>query len=263
MVRQSGACISDWIRGLHMKIAICEDERYWTEALKSSISKWAVRRGIKICCSNFVSPKKLTSHLETHADVDVLFLDISLGEEVTDGMALAKRIRRMGLSLPIIFVTVDALRAVDGYLVQAMGFLTKPVDENRLTLFLDRIVKQQCAQDSIQIMSDGYITNIYPSDIVYVEVIDHTVIYHLIKGLDNVTLRGTLGEVLILLDGYCFVQIHRSYIVAVDKINRVKTTHPHSVNLLKTGEMVNLPVSRKYINHLLEAYSDSVWEGLI
>jgi DNA-binding LytR/AlgR family response regulator len=41
----------------------------------------------------------------------------------------------MGNAIPIIFVTVDAHRAADGYLVEAMGFLPKPIDENRLALF--------------------------------------------------------------------------------------------------------------------------------
>lgn len=53
---------------------------------------------------------------------------------MVDGMTLAKHLRQMGNTIPIIFVTVDSLRAADGYLVEAMGFLWKPIDEGRLSL---------------------------------------------------------------------------------------------------------------------------------
>lgn len=244
-----------------MKIVICEDEQYWSEALKLSISNWAISRKVDFHCDSFSSPHDLTSHIADNADTDVLFLDISLGEKVVDGMTLAKRLRKMGNTIPIIFVTVDSLRAADGYLVEAMGFLSKPIDESRLSLFLDRIIKRQKSQRIIKIMSEGRINNVYQNDIVYAEINDHTVIYHTMQG--SLKLRGTLGEVLALLDTDYFVQIHRSYVVALGKIESIKPTYPYSVILHNNNESVDLPVSRKYIDKLIEVYSDDVLERMI
>ena len=241
-----------------MKIVICEDEQYWTEALKMSISKWAVKRKINLQCINLSSPQELLNYFENHIDADVLFLDISFGEEVIDGMILAKRIRKMGNSVPIIFVTVNSFRAADGYLVEAMGFLAKPIDDKRLFLFLDQIIKKDRNQKVISIMSEGRMMNIYQSDIVYAEVMDHTITYYTTQG--KISFRGTLGKVLETLDEECFVQIHRAYVIALDKIESIKTTNPYAVDLVKNNEIINLPVSRKYINNFLKVYSDDIWE---
>lgn len=244
-----------------MNILICEDEHYWSNALKEAISKWAVEKKVEIYCAEFSSPQQVIHHLKMHTDVDVLFLDISLGEEVIDGMSLAKRLRKTGNTIPIIFVTIDSFRAADGYLVEAMGFLSKPMDGNRLSLFLDRILKRQKQRKMIQIMSNGHMISMYQSDIVYVEIIDHIVTYHTTQ--DTFQSRSTLSTVLMGLDQDSFIQIHRSYLVFMDRIESIKTTYPYSVTLIKNDEVIELPVSRKYITDLLEAYSDDMWEKLI
>lgn len=244
-----------------MKIVICEDEHYWQEALKVAISKWAAVREIEIECQCAWSPKELLACLKARADIDVLFLDISLGEKVIDGMALAKLIRKTGNTVPLIFVTIDTLRAADGYLVEAMGFLSKPIDDGRLSLFLDRIIKRQRGQKSIKVLVDGRMTTLHEKYITHVEIINHTAIYHTIQS--DFKVRSTLSEVLATLTEDYFVQIHRAYIVALDKIHSVKTTHPYSVNLQSIDGTVSLPVSRKFMSKLMEVYSDEVLEKMI
>ncbi len=244
-----------------MKVVICEDEQYWSETLKTAVSKWAAIRKIDINCSSFTAPQELAKYLKENKDVDILFLDISLGEKVIDGMTIAKHLRKAGSTMPIIFVTSDSLRAADGYLVEAMGYFTKPIEEKKLTLFLDRIVKRQRGFKIIKIMSGGRITNINQRDIVYVEILDHTVEYHTMQG--SLTQRGTLSEVLSTLDENCFVQIHRSYVIALERIDAIKSTYPYSVTLISKNELIKLPVSRKYIDNLLEAYSDDLLEKMI
>ena len=246
---------------MNMKIAICEDERYWSEVLKTSVSKWAAARKVELDCGCFASPQELINHLKANSDVDLLFLDIALGEKVIDGMILAKRIRKMGSAIPIIFVTSDALRAADGYLVEAMGYLFKPIDEDRLALFLDRIIRRQKRQKVVKIMDEGRVTNFYQKDVVYAEVKDHTIIYHTTQG--SISHRGIFSEILANLDDECFAQIHRSFVIALDKVDSIKTTYPYSVDMIKNNETVNLPVSRKYINNLLEMYSDDLLEKMI
>jgi DNA-binding LytR/AlgR family response regulator len=244
-----------------MKIVICEDERYWSEVLKLSISNWAISRKVGFNCETFFSPHGLISYFADGAAADVLFLDISFGEKMIDGMTLAKRLRKTGNTIPIIFVTVDSHRAADGYLVEAMGFLSKPIDEGRLALFLDLIVKRQRSQRMIKITSEGKINKVRQNEIVYVEINNHTVICHM--GQRRLKLRGTLGDVLALLDAEHFVQIHRSYVIALDKIDNIKATYPYSVILYKDNELIDLPVSRKYIGRLIELYSDDVLERMI
>lgn len=243
-----------------MKIAICEDERHWIESLKASISQWADRQKVDLHFDSFFSPQELLKHLSYHTETDAVFLDISLGEEI-DGMTVARHIRKMGNQIPIIFVTVDSVRAADGYLVEAMGFLSKPVDEKRLALFLDRIIQQQKNERIIKVITENAITNLRQREIVFVEVMDHTITYHTIH--TQISSRGTLGEVLDQLGDERFVQIHRAYVISKDKIHSIKTTYPYSVSILNGIDIISLPVSRKYIDKLLEIYSDDVLEKMI
>ncbi|MEC0233224.1 LytTR family DNA-binding domain-containing protein [Paenibacillus kribbensis] len=241
-----------------MKVVICEDECYWRDALKASIFRWALNKNIELQCADFYSSQELIQYLNAHIDIDVVLLDISLSSEDIDGMTTAKYIRKMGNRVPIIFVTVDSARAIDGYLVEAMGFLKKPIDEKRLSLFLDRVVKQKKPERVFNIIAESTINSVRQSDIFFVEVNNHTIIYHTTK--EEIHLRGTLNKVMQLLGCENFVQIHRSYVISKSKIYRIKITYPYSVDIFNGHEIINLPVSRNYINNLLEVYSDDVLE---
>lgn len=244
-----------------MKVAVCERERYWSETLKTSVTKWASSRKISVLDYYFASPQALLDYMAVHEDMDVVFLDVFLGEEVMDGIALAKKIRKISSSIPIIFVAADSRRAADGYLVEAMGFLQKPVDDGRLGLFLDRLARRQGKRNNIRITTEGRVINVRQDDLVYVEITDHTVTCHTRQG--EVSFRGTLGRVQTMLDTDCFIQVHRSYIISIEKIESVKKTYPYSVSLIKNNEVLSLPVGRKYINRLLEVYSNDAWEKVI
>jgi DNA-binding LytR/AlgR family response regulator len=244
-----------------MRIAICEDENYWVEAMKASVYQWASMRNIDLHCDVFFSPKELIKHLSVCKDTDVLFLDISLGSEVIDGVAAAKYIRKMGNEIPIIFITADSMRAADGYLVEAIGFLGKPIDEERLTLFLNRIVKQQKNNRVIKIVTENNIINVWQKDMLYAEVNNHTITFHTTK--TRISQRGTLGDIFEILGNEHFVQIHRSYVISKEKIHSIKSTYPYSVDLLAGDHIISLPVSRNHIKGLLEIYSDNLLEKMI
>ena len=244
-----------------MEIVICEDEQYWVDELKAAVYRWAEKRNISVQCPCFSAPQDLVQHLTTDTNTDVMLLDISLGEKVIDGITLAKHIRKMGNKLPIIFVTADSLRATDGYLVDATGFIGKPIDEKRLELFLDRAIKQKEKDKIIRIPTSNGVTAIPQSDITYVEVLDHTIIYH--TAITDICHRGTFTDALSNLGDEAFIQIHRAFIIAKDKIFHIKARYPYSVVLLHGTKTIDLPVSRKYIGKLLEMFSEDVWEKML
>lgn len=246
---------------LFMNVVICEDEKYWIGKIKEALHQWASMREIKLYCISFSSPQALIEHLMIHKDIDVLLLDISLGNEEMDGVIAARHIRKMGNQIPIIFITVDSVRAADGYLVEAIGFLEKPINQNRLTLFLDRIAKQKKNQKIIKLITEDSVVNVNQRDILYAEVNDHTIIYHTVQM--DISFRGTLKDIHNLLGEESFVQIHRSYIIAKDKINKIKTTYPYSVNVFAGLVTIDLPVSRKYIERLKAIYSDNIMEMMM
>ncbi|MEG0495908.1 MAG: LytTR family DNA-binding domain-containing protein [Eubacterium sp.] len=230
-----------------MKFLICEDEKTWEERIKILAEKWAIAKDIDTQFICFSSPEKVVDYFSKN-------IDISLGEKVPDGIILAKSIRLTGSEVPIIFITNDTQRAPDGYLVDASGFLEKPIDEKRFIHFLNKIWNRKKHDKTIKLTVDRLLITIKLKDIVYIEVINHDILYH--TTTHNFKTRGTLSNVLNLLDKDCFVQIHRSYIIRLEKIIGVKTSYPYAVIMQMNNEKLKLTVSRKFFNHLMTTYTD-------
>lgn len=244
-----------------MKVVLCEDEEEWRKALLFSLNLWANSHDITCECVSFSSPNLLLKHLlANHNDIDVVFLDISLGNEMIDGVVAAKEIRKIDEEIPLIFVTSNSFRATDGYLVNANGFLEKPIDQERLSFFLDRILKRKNNR-WIQLKADGNVKNIREKEIIYAEVNNHQITYHTLE--EEITMRGTMNTILSTLGSENFSQIHRSYLISIEKIDSIKSSAPYSVTLLSKTHSIELPVSRKYIKKLLELYSANLLERFI
>ena len=161
-----------------MKFMICEDEEYWVKETKLLINDWASQKELTIEYVVYVTPEDVLNALASFSDIDAIFLDISLGNDLLDGMVLAKKIRKYGHKIPIVFITIETDRLFDGYLVNALGFLPKPIDKNRLEIFLNKIYESESLLETINIHSVGSLHVLLLRDIVYIEIINHTVVYH-------------------------------------------------------------------------------------
>jgi len=239
-----------------MRIAICEDERYWREVLQAAVSAWAQCHSIEFCLDEFNDPESLIHDITSSPDFDLIFLDIAFGKAFMCGMEAAGYIRKMGSKIPIVFVTSDPLRADEGYLVDAMGYLTKPIDDKRLKHFLDKALKSKKPAKMIEFNTPKGITIIAHRDIIYAEVQGHMVHCHTHK--DSIVFRSSMAKFLAQVGDDDFMQVHRAFLVAKDKIYSVKPTYPYSVSLIKNGDVAEVPLSRKFLNRVLEVYSDGV-----
>ena len=77
-------------------------------------------------------------------DFDVLFLDCCLPDGES-GMDIARRVRAADDEVPIIFVTSSADYAVEGYDVEAVGYVVKPPCADAVAAALERAVARQAA----------------------------------------------------------------------------------------------------------------------
>ena len=77
----------------------------------------------------FADGRKLIERFEK-APYEVVFLDIEMPE--MDGITLAKKLREMDGNVYLVFLTGHVEYAVEGYEVNALRYLTKPVKEEKL-----------------------------------------------------------------------------------------------------------------------------------
>ena len=83
--------------------------------------------------------------LQKHpGEIDLLFLDVEM--EGMNGMQAAEQIRSFNQEMLLVFVTGYADYVFDGYRVNAMDYMLKPVQRERLLELLGRIRKKMAAR---------------------------------------------------------------------------------------------------------------------
>ncbi len=122
---------------------------------------------------------------------DLLLLDIQMPH--MSGMELARQVRRTDIRVLIVFITNLQQYALEGYSVEAMDFAVKPVKYPRLASILHKAAKHlESAERGLLLGSGGNLRSVLLSDILYVEVIQHTLLYHLTG--ETVKVYGSLKQ---------------------------------------------------------------------
>ena len=157
---------------------------------------------------------------------DVLFLDIQMPN--IDGMELAH-------SLPaetrVVFTTAFKEYAFESYEVNALDFLLKPIRYNKFLNAVEKARKQMSTQtetiqsspqpNTVFIRVDGEWRNVVIDRITYVSCIKDYVMFYLDDEPKPLITHLTMKAVEQMLPSEKFLRIHRSYIVATDKISKI------------------------------------------
>lgn len=132
-----------------------------------------------------------------------------------DGIQAARHIRKLNSDVGIIFLTSHTELAMEGYEVNALRFLAKPVNQVKLyevLALLDKSVNRQC----IVINDGGVNVMVKHSDVCYIKA--ENVYLRVVTENKNYLLRKKLADIESELDSGRFVRIHRSYIVGLEHV---------------------------------------------
>lgn len=119
-----------------LKIAIVEDERECQEALIEHLRKYEKEKNEAFIVRIFNDGIDILD--DYSADYDLIFLDIHM--KYQDGMTTAKRIREVDADAQIVFITALAQYAIEGYKVNALDFILKPVVYEQLAMTMDKVL---------------------------------------------------------------------------------------------------------------------------
>ena len=215
------------------QIAICDDSDDDRSYEKDLALRWAKERGHEIAIETFVSAEDFLFRYDEKSDYDIILLDVEMGE--TDGVEMAKRVRRNDDAVQIIFITGYNDYISEGYEVAALHYLIKPVREEKLFAVLDRAAEKLYKNEkllSFEIGDEMIRIPIYR--IRYADVMGNYVTIH---AKEDVTVKMTLGELEKQLDER-FFRVGRSSIVNLTKISRV------SKNEIKLEDGSRIPIPR-------------------
>ena len=124
---------------MRIKIAVCDDSTVDQRYVSDMVDRWAVQREHTVHVDTFISAESFLFHYAEESDYDILLLDIEMGE--MDGVSMARQLRRGNDAVQIIFITGHSDYISEGYEVEALHYLMKPVREEKLHSVLDRAVE--------------------------------------------------------------------------------------------------------------------------
>ena len=223
-------------------IAICDDEEVELDYLKSLVSAWGHDKGVSI--TTFTSGEAFMFAYPDMPKLDILLLDIQMGEDKIDGMALAKTLRKTNEHLHIIFITGYPDFMAEGYDVQALHYLMKPIKEAQFLAVLDKASQGIKAPELIVHTAQG-ITKVLHKDIIYIEAFAHYVQITTTQGV--LETRANIGDMATAL-GEGFVRAHRSYVVGYRHIQQITKT-----DIVLDGG-ATLPLSRRLAKEVNQGF---------
>ena len=122
-----------------LRIGICDDECYARDALRLELEK--LLEETEEIVYEFSGGETAVSWLKKHpGEIDFLFLDVEM--KGVNGIRTAEQIREFDTRIQIVFVTGFRDFVFEGYRVQAVDYLVKPVDADRLSSVLSRVRRQ-------------------------------------------------------------------------------------------------------------------------
>jgi len=232
---------------MKLRCLLIDDEPPALKILASYISNM---NGLEIVgqCKNALEALDV---LNQHT-VDVIFLDIKMPKIL--GTEFLKN-----LSHPpkVIFVTAYRDYAVEGYELDAVDYLVKPVSFERFfkaITKLNRMMGKETISASIDYKSnpeafvylkvDKDMKKIFVNDIVYIESWKDYIKLFLVNGR-NLIVKQTITAMENLLSEHKFIRVHRSYMVSINKISGYNGI---SVQL----ETKEIPIGRLYKQVVME-----------
>lgn len=229
-----------------MKLVICDDNPADIDYITGLVGEWRRQTGTGVEILSFPSAEAVLFAWEENRDMDILLLDIEMGE--MSGVKLARHLRQAGAKMQIVFITGYMDYIAEGYDVEALHYLLKPVTGERLGQVLDRAMERiRTREHMLQLtLSDGVVRlSVY--EIRYLEVMRN---YTTVHGAEDYSVKRSLNDLERELDE-SFYRIHRSFIVNLRFVKRITRTEV----ILKDGTA--LPLSRKHyegLNQALIAY---------
>ena len=226
------------------KIAVCDDSQVDREFIIGLLNTWADERQVNIEIMPFVSAEQFLFEYESRKDFDIAVLDIEMGK--MDGVSLARKLREENHQIQLLFVTGFPDFIAEGYEVEALHYLMKPVDEDKFSAVMDRALERlSVKEEALLLQVDGETVMLRPSEIFYIEVFSHDCIIHCKDR--QVQVKMSISELEEKL-GESFIRVHRSYLVNIGRILRISKTE-----VFLEGDH-NVPLSRRSYAQVNKAF---------
>ena len=232
-----------------INVCIVEDEKAQAELLKNYISKYGKAAGQEFNITHLPDGIDLVDDYK--GQFDIILLDIQMKH--LDGMAAAEKIRQVDSDVIIIFITSTVQYAVQGYAVDALGYVLKPVPFTQFEQLFDKAINRVETKRKhvyIKVSVDDKQIKLDCDTILFIESSRNNVIIHC-EDADYIT-AGPLKKFDEMLENHGFSKSHNAYLINlsyVDAVQKEEVILPHSITL---------PISRARKKEFMAALTEDI-----
>ncbi|MEI7676046.1 MAG: LytTR family DNA-binding domain-containing protein [Bacteroidales bacterium] len=237
---------------MKIKCLAIDDEPLALKQISSYIDKTPFLEPIALCQSALEAMEFLSTQ-----EIDLMFVDINMPD--INGMDFVKSLDKKPL---IIFTTAYSEYAIEGYEVDALDYILKPISyavflksANKAKSWFENNQKQaevvQTTQDFLFVKSEYKLIRILLSEIKYIESANEYIQIHLINN-ESVTTLIRLKVMEEQLPKDKFMRVHRSFIVNLDRVKVIER------NRIIFERNVYIPIGEQY-KDVFQAFIDKTF----
>ncbi len=197
-------------------------------------------------CDNAIAANEVLQNEK----IDLVFLDIQMPQ-----MTGIEWIKSLTNPPKVIFTTAYAEYAVEGFDLNAIDYLLKPIAFDRFLKAVNKVKDSlqgdistaTTADDFFFVKADKKLMKVHFTEILYVEGLKDYVIIK--KDQGRVIALQTMKSLEVKLPSDIFMRVHRSYIV---NIQQIKAVVGNSIEILESGKPKHIPIGKNYKEDLLK-----------
>lgn len=225
-----------------MRVAVVDDTREDAELLVNALERFGREQNEEMDVTLYDSAASFLRSYE-EAKPELVILDIDMPG--INGMEAAHKLREKDENVALFFVTNMKHYALEGYSVDALDYLIKPVTYEDLALRLQKARRYilRNRDENVVLRIGGSIVTLKVSDIYYVESMLHNLIYHTKNG--DYKVRDSMSKAEEIFRMYSFASCNKSFLVNlryVESINKDEVTvagTPLKISRGKKAEFIN------------------------
>jgi two-component system response regulator LytT len=250
-----------------LKVIVVDDEQLARDELRYLLEQLG---GVEIVAQagNGVEALRVIEEYQP----DLVMLDVQMPG--LTGFEVARRVVQAGLESQMVFVTAYDQYAIDAFEVNAVDYLLKPVEPERLATAVERVRKRMAVEkprketdlepllqmladrqgrrEQLAIKIEERFLLVQTDEVVHASVEDDQirVVTNSLSGTSN---YRTLDELQTRLDPAVFWRVHRSHLVNINKIKEIVPWFSRNYILkMKDAKGTEIPVSRSQTRRLRE-----------
>ncbi len=230
-----------------MKIAIVEDELQAKERLCECLNHYAADNNLEFEINWYQSGDEFLEKWKQ--EEPIIFMDIELPGK--NGIDTAKELREKDNQSVLMFVTNLAQYAIAGYEVNALDYVLKPINYFSFQLKIKKAIDavRNISGSMVQVSTEKGQEFIKASDIYYIEVQNHDIIYHTIYGEMKST--GALKKIEAELQNEGFFRCNYCYLV---NLRHVEYIHGNDVTVGKDTLQISRNRKKEFLQKLTKFY---------